>query len=130
VNLQSFACLWGLVPGSISDEASPFNECAHAYLAGARALFLHLRQMPGGDRPAMQALGTRIELEMLEHGASLVMCRYSDQPFSTGEILPPHWRDIPFHPPTLFTFVAFALLPVAGLWAWLWRRAGRTRDAH
>jgi hypothetical protein len=33
VNLQSFACLWGLVPGSLKDEGSPFNECAHAYLA-------------------------------------------------------------------------------------------------
>ena len=33
LNLQSFACLWGIVPGSITDEESPFNECAHAYLA-------------------------------------------------------------------------------------------------
>ena len=56
VNLQKFACLWGMVPGSLTDEASPFNECAHSYLAGARALLLHLRQMPGGNRPAVDAL--------------------------------------------------------------------------
>ena len=43
LSLQSFACLWGLVPGSVTDEASPFNECSHAYLAAARALLLHLR---------------------------------------------------------------------------------------
>ena len=43
LNLQSFACLWGIVPGSITDEESPFNECAHAYLAAARALLLQLR---------------------------------------------------------------------------------------
>ena len=30
LNLQSFACVWGVVPGSIADESSPFNECAHA----------------------------------------------------------------------------------------------------
>ena len=36
VNLQSFACLWGLVPGSLTDERSPFNECAHSYLAALR----------------------------------------------------------------------------------------------
>jgi hypothetical protein len=37
LSLQSFACFWGMVPGSITDEESPFNECAHAYLAAARA---------------------------------------------------------------------------------------------
>ena len=26
LNLQSFACLWGIVPRSITDEDSPFNE--------------------------------------------------------------------------------------------------------
>ena len=40
LNLQSFACLWGIVPGAITDEDSPFNECAHAYLAAGRALLL------------------------------------------------------------------------------------------
>jgi hypothetical protein len=38
LNLQSFACLWGIVPGSVTDEESPFNECAHAYLAAGREL--------------------------------------------------------------------------------------------
>jgi hypothetical protein len=118
VSLQSFACLWGLVPGSIGDETSPFNECAHAYLAGAQALFLHLRQMPGGNRPDVQALGTRIEMQMLDHGASLVMCRYSDEPFSTGEILPPRWRGIPTHLPSLLTFAALTLLPLGATAAW------------
>jgi hypothetical protein len=28
LNLQSFACLWGIVPGSVTDEESPFTECA------------------------------------------------------------------------------------------------------
>jgi hypothetical protein len=29
VSLQFFYCLWGAVPGSLEDEESPFNECAH-----------------------------------------------------------------------------------------------------
>src|SRR5689334_2002682 len=47
INLQYFECMWGLVPGSVEDENSPFNECSHAYLAATRALLVHLRAMPG-----------------------------------------------------------------------------------
>ena len=36
IDLQFFACAWGIVPGSIIDEESPFNECSHAYLAAVR----------------------------------------------------------------------------------------------
>ena len=40
LNLQSFACLWGIAPGSITDEDSPFNECAHAISPpGARSSY-------------------------------------------------------------------------------------------
>ena len=56
LNLQSFACLWGGVPGSIADEESPFNECAHAYLAAGRALLLQLREARGVDHDAVEAL--------------------------------------------------------------------------
>jgi hypothetical protein len=49
LNLQSFACLWGVVPGSVTDEESPFNECAHAYLAAGRALLLQLAHEPDAD---------------------------------------------------------------------------------
>ena len=86
LNLQSFACLWGIVPGSIADEESPFNECAHAYLAAARALLLQLREAPGVDHDAVEALIRKIEVEMLANGASLTLCRYSDEPFNTNEV--------------------------------------------
>ncbi len=123
VNLQKFACLWGMVPGSLTDEASPFNECAHSYLAGARALLMHLRQMPGGDRPGVEALVSRIELEMLSSGASLVLCRYSDEPFNTDEVIAPHWSRIPRHLPSLATFAAVLSL-LAGATVLPLRRAG------
>jgi hypothetical protein len=115
VNLQFFACLWGVVPGSIRDEGSPFNECSHAYLAGAQALLMHLRQMPG-NRQAVEALVTKIELEMLQNNTSLALCRYSDEPFKTDALIAPHWTEIPFHPPTLGTFAAaLAVLAAATL---------------
>ena len=113
VNLQTFACLWGLAPGSLTDESSPFNECAHAYLAGARALLVHLQHMPNGDRGAVNALVSRIEVEMLANDAALNLCRFSDEPFNTAQIVSPRWLDIPFHAPTVLTLSS----ALAGLFA-------------
>jgi hypothetical protein len=127
LNLQSFACFWGLVPGSIADENSPFNECAHAYLAAALALLLQLREAPGADHDAAEALMRSIESEMLANGASLTLCRYSDEPFNTNEVIWPRWNEIPSHPPTAaFAFVVLAT--IAGT-AWsLWPRRSGVRE--
>ena len=54
------------------DESSPFNECSHAYLAATRALLLHLQTMPG-DCTAVRTLIAKIEREMLNNNASLVI---------------------------------------------------------
>jgi hypothetical protein len=114
LNLQSFACLWGIVPGSITDEESPFNECAHAYLAAGRALLLELAQEPAADHKSINPLISKIEVEMLADGASLNLCRYSDEPFNTNEIIWPHWGMAPFHPPTaMMAVAAFAVLGIA-----------------
>lgn len=43
--IQRSYCLWGVMPGGISDEESPFNECSHAYLAAAKAVLLRMRTM-------------------------------------------------------------------------------------
>ena len=112
INLQFFDCMWGIMPGSVEDENSPFNECSHAYLAGTRALLLHLESMPG-DRTAVRALINKIEVEMLTNNASLILCRYSDEPFNTAERIEPHWRDIPYHPPSLAMFTGEILFAVA-----------------
>ena len=109
INLQFFECMWGMIPGSVEDEDSPFNECTHAYLAATRALLLHLQTMPG-DRTAVQALIAKIEREMLEHNASLILCRYSDEPFNTANRISPHWANIPRHLPSLATFMALLVL--------------------
>jgi hypothetical protein len=122
INLQFFDCLWGLAPGSVEDESSPFNECSHAYLAATRALLIHLQAMPG-DRTAVRSLVTKIEREMLNNNASLVMCRYSDEPFNTAERIAPHWGEIPYHLPSLMTFagLGLAVIGCAGIGA-RWRR--------
>jgi hypothetical protein len=121
LNLQSFACLWGVVPGSVTEEESPFNECAHAYLAAGRALLLQLANEPGADHKSIDALTSKIEVEMLADGASLNLCRYSDEPFNTNEIIWPHWGMAPFHAPTLAAFGA-VLAMLAGAAIWLVRR--------
>ena len=114
LNLQSFACFWGLVPGSVTDENSPFNECAHAYLAAGRALLVQLSREPEADHKAIDALTSKIEVEMLANGASMNLCRYSDEPFNTSEVIWPHWDMVPSHLPTaMLTAAAFAAVGVA-----------------
>ena len=63
-----------------------------------------------------------MELEMLDHGAALVVCRYSDEAFNTGDVIVPDWRAIPNHLPSLLTFALLALAPLAGGAAIWWRR--------
>jgi hypothetical protein len=111
VDLQLFYCGWGLMPDSITDEASPFNECSHAYLTGLQALLLHMRSMRG-DQSRVLALIDRIQLEMLAHNASMVLCQYSSEPFNTADHISPHWREVPFHAPTMLTFLGIVAIPV------------------
>ncbi|WP_454917948.1 hypothetical protein [Xanthobacter sediminis] len=114
--LQRTYCLWLALPGSVADEASPFNECAHAYLAALRALLLHMQDMPE-RRPAAQALAAEIEGEMIRHAASLNLCRSSAEDFNTAEVIMPEWREIPAHGPSLLTLAGMALLAAGALGA-------------
>ena len=106
--------------GSVTDEESPFNECAHAYLAAGRALLLQLAHEPGADHKAIDALIGKIEVEMLADGASMNLCRYSDEPFNTNEVIWPHWSMVPSHRPTLAALGAVFGLIAAGVFA-LWQ---------
>lgn len=112
--LQRTYCLWGLVPGSLADEDSPFNECTHAYLAALRALLLHMRQMPG-ETSAVDALVGKIEMEMLRREASLALCRYSGEDFNTADLVIPRWDDVLLHPPSLLAFAGMLLVLAGGI---------------
>ena len=132
VSLQTFACLWGLVPGAVENESSPFNECSHAYLAGTKALLMHLLAMPG-DRAPVRALADTIELEMMRNNASLDLCRYSDEPFDTADIVGPHWSDIPSHPKSALSLAGVAGAALSCLWLAVRprrRAAGQGRGAQ
>ena len=120
VSLQYFACFRGLVPGSLSDELSPFNECSHAYLAGTRALLAHMVEMPG-DQSAAKALRERIDAELASDPAFGALCSNSQQVFDSAIIVPPEWTMIPAHPPTVLTFCALTLLIGAGAGALFYR---------
>ncbi|MBZ9662038.1 hypothetical protein LB523_23605 [Mesorhizobium sp. ESP-6-4] len=114
-NLQFTYCLWGLMPGSLGDEESPFNECSHAYLAAAKALLTYMATMPSTERNA-KALISDIDAEMVRSGAAWILCQYSGEASSTGAVVEPRWRDIFFHLPSL----AVILATVAALGAAAW----------
>jgi hypothetical protein len=122
VDWQNFFCFRGLVPGSLKDEESPFNECSHAYLAGTQALLLHL-QKTHGEQPEVRALVDKIGLDMTRNNASLVLCRFSSEDFNTADLIAPHWGEVVSHPPSLATFGGLALLLGGGVWFGLRRRS-------
>lgn len=114
VTLQRFTCFWGLVPGSLSDEESPFNECSHAYLAGVQSLLAHMTVMPG-DQSAAKALEARMSAEIASDPNHGILCSNSSQTFDSGIVVGPDWQLAPAHVPTVLAFVA--MLVAAGFLA-------------
>lgn len=111
--IQNYYCLWGFAPRAIADEASPFNECSHAYLSAARMLLLHMRGMASVAAPAGD-LASVIDAEMVRRGSALVLCEYSEEPFYTSAFVTPHWENAITHRPTLLAALS-PVLAVAGL---------------
>ena len=110
-NIQYAYCLWGLVPGSLRDEASPFNECSHAYLSATQALLVHMRAVNAEGSPLrldIEALVSRIDADMVRNGASFVLCQFSGQNFNTASMVRPDWIAVPFHLPSLSAFATIA----------------------
>lgn len=124
--IQYSYCLWGVAPGAITDEESPFNECAHAYLSAAKALLFHMRGMPD-VRDRAGALISEIDADVVRKGAALIGCEYSGETFNTAEFLRPHWEKVVEHRPTLYSLGAIALLLVSPVFARLSFAARRSR---
>ena len=121
--IQFSYCMWGLAPGGVADEESPFNECSHAYLAAARDLLLRMNAAPAPE-PRVAALMADIDMEMVRNKTSLVLCRYSDESFNTADIIRPEWNRVPFHLPSLAAFAGLSLIVGGGLY--VGSRKGRT----
>jgi hypothetical protein len=96
--IQRTVCLWGIVPGSVTDESNPFNGCAHAYLAATRALLAQMRERPNAD-PAASALADKVDHELLLEG-TLGLCIYSGDRYNTADLIYPDWSAIPGHKPS------------------------------
>ncbi|MEZ2329636.1 hypothetical protein AB6802_07925 [Mesorhizobium sp. RCC_202] len=125
-NLQFTYCLWGLMPGSLGDEQSPFNECSHAYLATAKALLAYMATMPAAERDA-KALISDIDADMVRSGASWILCQFSGESFSTGGIIEPRWSDMVFHLPSLAVLIAMGAALIATGWSIFGSPLSRTR---
>ena len=107
-NIQYAYCLWGLVPGSLSDEESPFNECAHAYLSAAHGLLAHMRET-SRDKGSVEDLVSRIDADMVRRQASFVQCQFSGDTFDTASVVRPFWSEVPAHLPSLAAFSGLGL---------------------
>lgn len=85
--IQYAYCLWGLIPGSISNEESAFNPCSHAYLAATWALLQHLETKPAAQASAAM-IRQSIEADRTANPL-LVMCQNSAETFHTGSFIVP-----------------------------------------
>ncbi|MDR6821113.1 hypothetical protein J2X76_006314 [Neorhizobium sp. 2083] len=105
---QYARCLWGIVPRSIEDEASPLNECSHAYLAADREMLVRMRNLPIWQDKAI-ALFDDVEADMINRSSSLVLCAFSATTFNTASPVNPDWHDFATHVPSLLTAIGAAL---------------------
>jgi hypothetical protein len=110
--IQYAYCLWGVMPGSISDEASPFNECAHAYLAATKAVLMGMRSMPGEAERA-NTLASQLDEELVKSGLALVLCQFSGESFNTADLIRPRLIDIVAHPSSASVSLAFLAIIAA-----------------
>ncbi|MFK0162488.1 hypothetical protein [Rhizobium sp. NPDC090279] len=113
--IQRAYCLWGLMPGSVSDEESPFNECSHAYLAAAKAVLLQMRAMKEEKAP-VNDLVSDIDATLVRNNLSLVLCKFSAENFNTADLIRPKLADIVLHAKSLAAILSASLLALAALW--------------
>ncbi|PDS75545.1 hypothetical protein [Rhizobium sp. L43] len=114
--IQYSYCLWGRMPGSVTDEESPFNECAHAHLAATKAVLLSMREMPRESAAAGDIISA-VDADMVRRGLALVTCRFSGEAFNTADVVKPHWSKVPFHPASMASLTGLAALFGVGFFA-------------
>lgn len=124
--IQYAYCLWGVMPGTIFDEASPFNECAHAYLAATKAVLLDMRSMPGEAKRA-DTLASQLDEELVKSGLALVLCQFSGERFNTADLIRPRFIDILAHPPSASVSLGFLAIVAACAWGALRLRRRHSR---
>jgi hypothetical protein len=107
--------LWGMMPGSVGDEESPFNECSHAYLAAAKAVLMQMRAMKGEKAP-VDDLASEIDATLVRNNLSLVLCQFSSESFNTADLIRPRLADILLHAKSLLAILSALAAIGGGLW--------------
>jgi hypothetical protein len=125
--MQAANCLWLLVPGSLTDEENPFNECAHADMAGLKALAERLSLLPQ-TKGAARALISDLDRDMVLAGTSFVLCAFSRESFNTASQVRPDWPAVSAYllqryRSFLSLIAALASLCMMGAMAVRWRRS-------
>ena len=110
--VQFAYCLWGLAPGGVTREDSPFNPCAHAYLAAAKQLLVVMSREPASARPARAILG-RLEARRRETPAASELCSSSGESFNTASLVRPSLSDV-VRDPAVAVIGLGAMLVLAG----------------
>ncbi|MFD1703398.1 hypothetical protein ACFSCV_10320 [Methylopila henanensis] len=125
--VQFAYCLWGLAPGGVTREGSPFNPCAHAYLAAAKQLLVVMSREPASAGPAL-AIIDRLETRRRATPEAGAICSSSAQTFNTAAVVRPRLTEIVRDPASAaIGFAATGLLAGGGLAAGSLRRRSRTR---
>jgi hypothetical protein len=88
--MQAANCLWLMVPGSLTDEDNPFNECAHADMAGLKAMVERMSLIPQTEEAA-RTLISDLDHDMVLAGTSFVLCAFSRENFNTASQVRPDW---------------------------------------
>ncbi|MDL2400258.1 hypothetical protein PY649_15225 [Rhizobium mayense] len=113
--IQRAYCLWGIMPGSVGDEDSPFNECSHAYLAAAKLALLQMRTMKDEMVPAGD-LVSEIDGALVRNNLSLILCQFSNEGFNTADLIRPRLAGIILHAKSLVATVLALMTAGAALW--------------
>ncbi|MDL2406767.1 hypothetical protein PY650_14060 [Rhizobium calliandrae] len=113
--IQRAYCLWGIMPGSVGDEDSPFNECSHAYLAAAKMALLQMRTMKNEMVPAGD-LVSEIDGALVRNNLSLILCRFSEEGFNTADLIRPRLTGIFLHVKSLAATLLALMTAGAALW--------------
>lgn len=111
--IQQAWCAWGLMPGGVSDESSPFNPCSHAYLAASRDLLLRMAATPD---PRAAALLRRVELDMIANSSATELCAFSGDGFNTAQVVKADWSAALTHPKSLATLLALVSAGAGAVW--------------
>ncbi|MFK8252943.1 hypothetical protein [Ancylobacter terrae] len=111
--VQLAYCFWGLAPGGVTREDSPFNACAHAYLATAKVLLVEMSRQPASSHAALAILD-RLEARRRETPEAGEICSSSGEAFNTASVVRPRLAEMVADPGVAAIILGVMLLLAGG----------------